>query len=100
MIVRGTTPTIRFTFKTIDPREMEAAYLTISQDGVLIEKGLGEAEAYGDCLEWRLSQAETLSLVADRATKVQCRYRLPDGTAGASKMYAERVYGVVKGGEI
>lgn len=67
MIVRGTTPTIRFQFKTVDPREMEAAYLTISQDGVLIEKGLGEAEAYGDCLEWRLSQAETLSLVADRA---------------------------------
>ena len=54
MIVRGTTPTIRFQFKSIDPREMEAAFLTIAQDGVLIEKGLAEAEAYGDCLEWRL----------------------------------------------
>ena len=40
MIIRGTTPPIRFTFSDVNPLEMTAAFLTIRQNSVTIEKEL------------------------------------------------------------
>ena len=100
MIIRGTTPPIRFTFTEVDPQAMTQAFLTIRQNNVLIEKGLSQAIVTGDALVWELTQAETLSLAENRNARVQCRYRFADGAAGASRVYEEPVYGVLKDGEI
>ena len=40
MIIRGTTPPIRFTFSDVNPLEMAAAFLTVHQNDVTIEKEL------------------------------------------------------------
>ena len=100
MIIRGTTPPIRFSFTEVDPQAMTEAFLTIRQNNTLIEKGLSEAVVTEDALLWELSQSETLSLEEGWNCKVQCRYKFASGAAGASRIYEEPVYGVLKDGEI
>ena len=51
-------------------------------------------------IEWQLSQDETLALEAGRLAQVQCRYRFSSGAVGASRIYEENVYAVLKEGEI
>ncbi len=101
MIIRGTTPPIRFTFSTVNPLEMTAAFLTVRQKGVTIEKDLSSAFSVTDSLiEWKLTQEETLALEAGNLARVQCRYKFENGTVGASRIYDEKVYAVLKEGEI
>ncbi len=101
MIIRGTTPPIRFTFSDVNPLEMTAAFLTIRQNSVTIEKELSSASSVTDSMiEWQLSQEETLALEAGRLAQVQCRYRFSSGAVGASRIYEENVYAVLKEGEI
>ena len=100
MIVRGTTPPIRFTFKEVKPSEMTEAYLTIRQRSKEIERGMDDATILEDAIEWVLTQEETLSLEENRPVKIQCRYKFSDGSAGASRIYEEPVYDVLKEGEI
>ena len=47
-----------------------------------------------------LTQEETLALEAGRLAQVQCRYRFASGAVGASRIYDENVYAVLKEGEI
>ena len=92
MIIRGTTPPIRFTFSDVNPLEMAAAFLT---------KELSSASSVTDnMIEWQLTQEETLALEAGRLAQVQCRYRFASGAVGASRIYDENVYAVLKEGEI
>lgn len=100
MIIRGTTPPIRFAFSEVSPLDMTQAILTIRQRSVLIEKNLREAVVTEDALLWQLTQEETLSLEENRPAKVQCRYKFNSGTVGASRIYEEPVYGILKDGEI
>ena len=101
MIIRGTTPPIRFTFSAVNPLEMTAAYLTIRQNRLTIEKDLSAASSVTDTLiEWQLSQEETLALEAGRLAQVQCRYKFASGAVGASRVYDENVCAVLKEGEI
>ena len=101
MIIRGTTPPIRFSFEHISPLAMTAAFLTIRQGGVVIEKDLSEAAAVTEkILEWQLTQEETLALEANRQAKVQCRYKLTGDAVGASKIHDVPVSAVLKDGEI
>ena len=51
-------------------------------------------------IEWQLTQEETLALEAGRLAQVQCRYRFASGAVGASRIYDENVYAVLKEGEI
>ena len=44
--------------------------------------------------------APTLALEAGRLAQVQCRYRFASGAVGASRIYDENVYAVLKEGEI
>lgn len=44
MIVRGTTPSIRYTFSTLNVADIIDAYLTIVQGETVIEKTLQDAE--------------------------------------------------------
>lgn len=83
-IIRGTTPTIKYTFQTVDPEEIAVAYLTAKQDGkTKIEKPLSAAIVETDNISWTLTQEETLSLKPAMAY-FMCNWKKADGTRGAS----------------
>lgn len=68
-IIRGTTPTIRYTFSKVDGRELRVAILKIKQNNVVkIERDITSASIDEKYVEWILSQEETLSLDCSRAT--------------------------------
>lgn len=83
-IIRGTTPTIEYTFKTVNVDNIVTAYLTIMQRGVvIIEKDLSQADIGEKSLSYSLSQEETLSLAIGKASMMH-NFVLGDGTRGAS----------------
>lgn len=89
MIIRGTTPTIKYTFSYIDPAEITEAYLTIAQDDTtVLEKELSDASVGEDCISWTLTQSETLTI--SNNAEVMLNYLLRDGTRGASLPAAVR----------
>lgn len=100
MLIRGTTPTIRFAFSEVNPLEMTEAYLTVQQRRIRIEKTIADASVSEDALEWELTQEDTLLLEENRPANVQCRYKFASGAVGASQIYEEPVYGILKEGEI
>ena len=74
MIVKGTTPRIRFTFSKVTPENITTAFLTIKQSNeTIIEKDISEAEVGENYLEWELSQNDTLAIDAKQSVKIQCR---------------------------
>lgn len=83
-IIRATTPTIKYTFKTVDVENITTAYMTIMMgDTVLIEKDLVEATVGEDMIAWTLTQQETLSMTSSKIT-IMLNWKLADGTRGAS----------------
>ena len=83
-IIRGTTPTIQYTFKSVNVANITTAYLTIKMSGAtLIEKDITSATVGQKSLSWMLSQAETLSMTASEVI-IQLNWKLNDGTRGAS----------------
>ena len=86
-IIRGTTPTIEFTFKDVTVANIVTAILSIKQNGViLIEKELVDATVAQKSLSWTLTQAECLTLAYGKST-VMLNWLLVDGTRGASNEY-------------
>ena len=86
-IIRGTTPTIQFTFNNVPVGNISTAVMTIRQAcAKKAEKDLTEATAGDKTLSWTLTQEESLSL-ANGVCKIQCNWLLADGTRGASKIY-------------
>lgn len=100
MIIRGTTPTLRYTFRVVDPASIVTAYLTLSQGCKAIEKNSGTMVSGENYIEWQLSQQETLALDPRKPCEIQLRYRTSDGKAYASLISREGVGNVTKGGEI
>lgn len=100
-IVRGTTPTIKYTFDVVDPANIVTAYLSIKQrHGTIIEKDISSMVAGEDYVEWTLTQEETLQLSECIQCEVQLRYRTSDGKAYASLPKREGIVGIIKEGEI
>lgn len=106
MIIRGTTPTIRYTFHEVSVDTITEAYLTIEQDGRNIcELELDDATAGDNYLEWTLSQTQTLTLEQmanydlKRFCDIQCRYAV-GSKAYASKVSHIPVEMILKEGEI
>ena len=94
MIIRGTTPTIQYTFNVVDTSDIASAYMTLKQnDIIVIEKSLEDAEIEEDSVSWMLTQEETLSLAARGVVGVMVNWKLADGTRGACK---EHRIGVVE----
>ena len=63
IIVKGTTPTIIYKFKTIDVNTVTTAIYTIKKDDtIVLRKTLTDATIKGNALTWTLTQEETLSL--------------------------------------
>lgn len=106
MIIRGTTPTIRYTFHEVAVDTITDAYMTIEQDGRSIcELELDDAVAGTDYLDWTLSQTQTLTLEQmsnydlKRYCDIQCRYKV-GSKAYASKVSHVPVAMILKEGEI
>lgn len=82
-IIRGTTPTIQYTFNTVNVANIVAAILTIKRgNATVIEKDLTSATVGTKTLTWKLSQEETLSASGDAS--MMLNWKLTDGTRGAS----------------
>lgn len=96
MIVRGTTPSIRYTFSTLNVADIIDAYLTIVQGETVIEKTLQDAEVGEDYLDWTLSQAETVQLDDKTNCQIQCKYKMQDGKVYASKIVNTKPYDILK----
>lgn len=84
-IIRGTTPTIKYTFKKVDTANLTTAYLTIKQGSdVMVEKSISGAMRGEGYIQWVLTQEETLSL-ARGAVTFMLNWKTADGTRGASE---------------
>ena len=82
-IVRGTTPTIRYTFSTIDVADISVAKLVIKQYGSnKIEKELEDSTTGENYIDWKLSQSETLGLTEGATAVIGLDWLLSDGTRG------------------
>lgn len=82
-IIRGTTPTIVYTFDVVHVSDISKAVLTIKRNGeIKVERDLTTATVGVDKLSWTLTQAETLSVDGNAA--VMINWVTQDGTRGAS----------------
>lgn len=82
-IIKGTTPTITYTFDIIRVSDIRTAVLTIKRSGaIMIERDLTTASIGVDKLSWTLTQAETLTI--DGNASVMLNWVTADGTRGAS----------------
>ena len=85
-IIRGTTPTIKYAFKSIDVASIAAAYLVLEQEyEAKVVKDLTQATASAGVLEWKLAQADTLALTNGKLVRIRLDWRLSDGTRGIGK---------------
>ena len=85
-IIKGTTPTLKYTFNTVDVSSITTAYLTIKVDNDSthdIEKDLTSATVEAKSISWTLTQSETLSF--KDSISVMINWKTDDGTRGASK---------------
>lgn len=86
-IIRGTTPTITFTFSDIDVSTITVAIMSIKQSGsIKVEKKLANATVGEDSLSWKLTQEETLSFASNTQGTIACDWKLNDGTRGRSNL--------------
>lgn len=106
-IYRGTTPTLKFTLKNVNPTNITAAYLTINQGDTIIEKGgpkveknLSAATRGADYIQWKLTQADTLSLSPHVVADYQLRFKVSGGDAYESDHFIAKVIDANKEGEI
>ena len=100
-VTRGTTPTICFTYTDVDTSRITVAYMTMRQRGqVVAEKELYQATVTEGRLLWTLTQEETLLLRPGYDVEIQCRYRLDDGTAGASEIFCLSASDILKDGVV
>lgn len=85
-IIIGTTPTIKYKFKVVDPSDFTEAIMTIkdSRKQEKLRKTLDEATVGTDSIEWTLTQEETLSLVTGSALSMMLNWLTTSGVRGAS----------------
>lgn len=81
-LVRGTTPTIRYTFPVVDTSKLTVAKLVIEQGEAKITKELAEGTVEEGYVEWTLTQSETLSLTPNINAVIKLDWKLQDGTRG------------------
>lgn len=91
-IIRGTTPTLRFTFSEINIADITTAILVIKQnDETIIEKPLSEAVVNEGYIDWQLTQEETFKLNIHKKAEICCDWKLVNGVRGRSHMISEWV---------
>lgn len=91
-IIKGTTPTITFTFSEVLTDDISKAILTISQYGrTVIQRDLSSAIVEDKSISWKLRQEETLKLTIGTESEIICDWLLNDGTRGRSVIRKESV---------
>lgn len=86
-LIRGTTPTLEFTYSDITVSDIVKALLVIKQDKrTMIEKDIGTATVSENSIAWTLAQEDTLLLREQRDAFIMCDWKLADGTRGRSKV--------------
>lgn len=86
-LISGTTPSVQFIFKNVDPADIAVAYLTVRVgDSVVIEKDITEASVQNNTLTWVLTQEETLRLNVGDTCRICCDWKTSSGVRGRSKM--------------
>ena len=92
VIYRGTTPTILYKFRKVDPNRIVEGFLTIRQGPdfkrLVLEKPLSEATLGEMTLSWDLTQEETLKLREKEKGKVYFNYLLDNQKRGVGKELA------------
>lgn len=84
-IVKGTTPTLQYLFRKVNPTDFTRAILTIKQNNkIILEKNLAEAEVGENSIQWTLTQAETLAMVRGKIT-ARLNWKTVSGTRGVSE---------------
>lgn len=84
-IIRGTTPTFRFTFNTIDVNTIVGGYFTAFQSNdVVIEKEFTAENIQEDGVEFSLTQADTLSLEKTKKVAITFDWLTSGGVRGRS----------------
>ena len=83
-LIKGTTPTIKYTFATVPVSDIVAAYLTITDGADTIEKDITTADITTKTIGWTLSQEETLGLNS-ATVSIRLNWKTNDGTRGASE---------------
>ena len=85
-IIKGTTPTIKYTYETADPSLFTTAVMTVKRNhSVLIERDLTTATIDGQTIAWTLTQEETLAV--DGTAEIMCNF-VAAGIRGASRRTA------------
>lgn len=108
MIIRGTTPTIRYRLKVIDPQNITEAFLTFKQGcganpenwPVVLEKNKDSMVSGENYIEWTLTQADTLTFETRFKVDYQIKVKLNSGLVGASSHKSDTIGAVNKEGEI
>lgn len=101
-IVRGTTPTLKFTVP-FSTEEIQAAFVTMKQGGqIVIDKEAGkDGCACNDKeISVTLTQDETLMLKACQTIEIQIRIKDKDGNAFASQIIKTFAEEIIKEGVI
>lgn len=82
-IINGTTPTITYKFTHVNVSEITKAILTIKKGkNIAIEKTLTEATVGENTISWRMTQAQTLSVLG--SAEVMINWVTSGGVRGAS----------------
>ena len=89
VIIRYTTPTIKFVFNTLDVGEIEDARLVVKQQKkAVINLDFTEATTGEGFISWLLPQEETAKLKEFENAEIYCDWKTSSGTRGRSKMTA------------
>lgn len=87
VIIRYTTPTIKFVFNTLDVGEIEDARLVIKQQRkAVITLDFAKATIGEGFVSWVLAQEDTAKLKEFESAEVYCDWKTVSGTRGRSKM--------------
>ena len=97
---RGTTPTLQITVAGLSEIEIQNLYLTLEQQGAVIEKTEADVSVEGEVISTTLTQEETLSLTARMDIAMQLRVLSTNNTAYASNIVTVPVEAVLKEGVI
>ena len=99
-MIRGTTPTLKFTIP-FDTDLLEEAFVTMVQnDKIIVEKRLSDCTVDKRKLSVRLTQEETLQFPAPAIAQVQLRVLTTDDVALATEPYTVKVKKLLADGVI
>lgn len=86
-IIRGTTPTLEFTFSDITVGNITTALLVAKQDSAAVfEKDLTAATVGEHSISWTLTQTDTFKFKSARAAEIVCDWKTDSGVRGRSNI--------------